>query len=251
MVLLCNVIPAFVVKLLCPYFVHLIPYPVRILSLAATSVLGMLLVVVSPVYDELRPAENAIATKMLGVALASASSGGGEVTFLGLTHFYGPFSLAGWGSGTGAAGLIGAGAYAVATTGLGLGSRATLFASAFLPFAMIGSFFLLLPVEFLKRESTRRGAGRDWREARDDGRSAAAASERMDDERRHADNHPVADDEEEDGLEEGEEEDDHDGTILHNSATSLLPTDRSTKSSTIQPTTLSSHINQMRSLFIP
>ena len=111
----------------------------------------MLLVAASPAYDEAHPADNAIVAKMIGVAFASAASGGGEVTFLSLTHFYGPFSLAGWGSGTGAAGLVGAGAYALATTGLGLGSRVTLFASAFLPFALMGSFFLLLPMGPLKR----------------------------------------------------------------------------------------------------
>ena len=60
-----------------------------------------------------------VRVKMLGVILASLSSGGGELSFLGLTHHYGHFSLAAWGSGTGGAGLIGAGAYVIATTSLG------------------------------------------------------------------------------------------------------------------------------------
>ena len=82
---------------------------------------------------------------MAGVVLASLSSGGGELSFLGLTHFYGSFSLAAWGSGTGAAGLVGAGAYAIATTALGLSVRSALLASALLPVIMLGSFFVVLP----------------------------------------------------------------------------------------------------------
>ena len=232
-VLLCNVVPSFVVKLLCPYWVQTIPYPIRILSLATISILGMLLIVTSPVYDELHPTDNAIATKMIGVSLASASSGGGEVTFLGLTHFYGPFSLAGWGSGTGGAGLIGAGAYALATTGMGLGSRTTLFASAFLPFAMVGSFFLVLPLKVLKREKTRDDMARDVRDARSNRQRAVSD---MEDSRGTS--------------EEGEEEDEEEETLLHTSTTSLLPADRPIKSRT-PPTTLSNHLHQMRSLFIP
>ena len=232
--LLCNVVPSFVVKLLCPYFVHAIPYPTRIFSLAAISILGMLLIVLFPAYDEMHPTDNAIATKMIGVSLASVSSGGWEVTFLALTHFYGPFSLAGWGSGTGGAGLVGAGAYALATTWLGWGSRATLFASAFLPFAMVGSFFLLLPLEALNTERKAHGVTRESQEARDNGQGIAS---NVEDDRGRS--------------EEGDdEEDDVEETLLSNSATSLLPAQPLTKVTT--PTaTLSNQLHQMRSLFIP
>lgn len=83
--------------------------------------------------------------KLFGVSLASLSSGGGELSFLGLTHFYGLPSLAAWGSGTGAAGLLGAGAYVVATTTLGLSSRASLLIFSVLPVVMLLSFFVVLP----------------------------------------------------------------------------------------------------------
>ncbi|KAL8981983.1 MAG: hypothetical protein Q9177_005413, partial [Variospora cf. flavescens] len=86
-----------------------------------------------------------ITTKMAGVVLASLSSGAGELSFLGLTHYYGPFSLAAWGSGTGGAGLIGAGAYAIATTTVGMSVKASLLASASLPIVMLFSFFVVLP----------------------------------------------------------------------------------------------------------
>jgi battenin len=101
----------------------------------------MLLIALTPGYTD----GSTISTKMAGVILASLSSGGGELSFLGLTHFYGPFSLAAWGSGTGGAGLIGAGAYALATTTMGFSVKATLSASACLPAVMVLSFFVILP----------------------------------------------------------------------------------------------------------
>src|SRR5436305_6105563 len=91
--------------------------------------------------------------KMVGVMLGSLSSGGGELSFLSLTHYYGHFSLASWSSGTGGAGLIGAGAYALATTSLGFSVRTTLLASACLPAIMIVSFFFILPLGPLKSAS--------------------------------------------------------------------------------------------------
>jgi battenin len=108
----------------------------------------MLVVALTATYVE----GGTIAPKMAGVVLASLSSGGGEMSFLGLTHYYGPFSLAAWGSGTGGAGLVGAGAFAVATTSFGLSVRNTLLASSFLPAVMLVSFFLILPLGPLSRK---------------------------------------------------------------------------------------------------
>jgi battenin len=101
----------------------------------------MLVVALSPAYVD----GGTIASKIAGIVLASLSSGLGELSFVGLTHFYGRFSLAAWGSGTGAAGLVGAGAYALATTSLGLKVKTTLLTSAFLPAFLAISFFLILP----------------------------------------------------------------------------------------------------------
>ena len=101
----------------------------------------MLLIALTPAYTD----GGTITTKMAGVVLASLSSGGGELSFVSLFHYYGPFSLAAWGSGTGGAGLIGAGAYALATTSLGFSVRTTLLASATLPAIMLLSFFVILP----------------------------------------------------------------------------------------------------------
>ncbi|KAI1608022.1 protein btn1 [Exophiala viscosa] len=145
-VLLADVIPSFLTKLCAPYFIHLVPYPIRIVIFVALSSSGMLLIALTPSYTE----GGSIGAKLAGVLLASLSSGGGELSFLGLVHYYGPFSLAAWGSGTGGAGLIGAGAYAIATTSLSLSVQRTLLASACLPAIMLVSFFLILPREPLR-----------------------------------------------------------------------------------------------------
>lgn len=145
-VLLADVIPSFLTKLCAPYFIHTVPYAIRIFIFVFLSATGMLLIALTPSYTD----GVTISTKMAGVILASLSSGGGELSFLGLVHYYGPFSLAAWGSGTGGAGLIGAGAYALATTTLGFSVRATIFASAFLPAVMLVSFFVVLPRGTLK-----------------------------------------------------------------------------------------------------
>jgi battenin len=149
-VLLFDVVPSFFTKLVAPYFIHLISYWVRIYILVALSAGGMLLIATTP--------DDNIPLKMVGVMLASFSSGLGELSFLGLTHFYGHFSLAFWGSGTGAAGLVGAGAYVVATTALGLSVKTTLLTSSCLPLILILSFFVVLPKGPLSQSESIRGA---------------------------------------------------------------------------------------------
>lgn len=156
-VLLADVVPSFVTKLTAPYFIHLVPYPIRVLIFVALSVCGMLIIALTPAHTD----GGSISTKLAGIVLASLSSGAGELSFLGLTHFYGRFSLASWSSGTGAAGLVGAGAYAVATTSLGLSVRFTLLASACLPAIMLVSFFVILPLGPLRVASREAAQYRD------------------------------------------------------------------------------------------
>jgi battenin len=152
-VLLCDVIPSFLTKLCAPYFIHKIPYNVRILVFVALSACGMLIIALTPPLQDSRT----IAIKMCGVMLASLSSGGGELSFLSLTHYYGHFALAAWGSGTGGAGLIGAGAYALATNTLHINPRTSLLAFAFLPLIMVFSFFVVLPLGPLRAGAAKHG----------------------------------------------------------------------------------------------
>ncbi|USW46693.1 Putative batten's disease protein Cln3 [Septoria linicola] len=145
-VLLSCIIPGLATKIVTPYFIHLVPYSLRILIFVGLATCGMLAVALSPNTTD----ASSITSKISGIVLANISSGAGEVNFLALTHFYGPFSLASWGSGTGAAGLLGAGAYTLATTTLGFSVHATLLSSCVLGFVMLASYFALLPLGPLK-----------------------------------------------------------------------------------------------------
>jgi battenin len=117
--------------------------------LVCLSVAGMLLIALTDPQN--------IPLKMVGVMLASLSSGLGELSFLGLTHYFGHFSLAAWGSGTGGAGIVGAGLYAIVTTGFGWGVSRSLFAFAFLPVVMWVSFFTILPREMIGANTGKSG----------------------------------------------------------------------------------------------
>lgn len=134
-VLAACIVPGLATKVIAPYMIHLVPYSLRICIFQALALCGMLLV-----------ALGSITSKIAGIVLANISSGAGEVSFLALTHFYGDSSLAAWGSGTGAAGLLGAGLYTLATTSLGFSVHATLLSSCVLGSVMLASYFVLLPL---------------------------------------------------------------------------------------------------------
>ncbi|GAB7352838.1 hypothetical protein MBLNU459_g3447t2 [Dothideomycetes sp. NU459] len=157
-VLLFDVVPSFIVKLTAPYYIHRIPYSLRVLVFVGLSTCGMLLIALTPSSvgqnGPPSPERSEILVKMSGVVLASLSSGGGELSFLGLTHYYGNLSLAAWGSGTGGAGLIGAGAYVLATTTLALTVRTSLLVFSFLPVVMLLSFFVVLPKARMQRHAS-------------------------------------------------------------------------------------------------
>lgn len=179
----------------------------------------MLLIALTPAYTD----GGTISTKMAGVVLASLSGGAGEMSFLSLTHFYGPFSLASWGSGTGAAGLIGAGAYALATTSLGLDSKKTIFASSFLPIIMLLTFFVILP----NRPASRQ------------------ASIKI----RHPEPRVMAVDEDDDALDQNEFEEDE--GLLSQSQHSRAPYPYNSTNQNNWQATLLQNIRRSRSLFFP
>ncbi|CEJ53733.1 Putative Protein btn1 [Penicillium brasilianum] len=181
-VLLADIIPSFGTKLIAPYFIHVVPYSMRVIIFVFLSVVGMLVVAMSPSYTD----GGTISSKLAGIVLASLSAGGGELSFVGLTHFYGPFSLAAWGSGTGAAGLVGAGAYALATSTMGVSVRATLLASAILPAIMALSFFVVLPRAALQTHSST-----------GDGYIAAARGDELDEDELNDESHEIERGEEE------------------------------------------------------
>lgn len=134
-VLLADVLPAFFVKVTAPFFMHIIPYNLRIASLIVLSFIGMIIIAYS----------NSVVFRLGGIVLASLSSGIGEISFLQLTHFYEGWALPGFSSGTGAAGLVGSFAFLVLTTWMGLSTKTALIIFSVIPFTFWGAFGFLLP----------------------------------------------------------------------------------------------------------
>uniref|UniRef100_A0A3P9ARH2 Battenin n=1 Tax=Maylandia zebra TaxID=106582 RepID=A0A3P9ARH2_9CICH len=131
-VLLADILPTLFIKLFAPFVIHKMPYGIRVLFCAIMAATSFLLVSFS----------SAVWMSILGVIFASISSGLGELSFLSLTVYFSSV-LEGWGSGTGAAGLIGALLYSVLIQA-GLSPRVTLLIMLVVPFTMVVSYFLLL-----------------------------------------------------------------------------------------------------------
>ncbi|KAJ7594209.1 batten's disease protein Cln3 [Mycena floridula] len=134
----CNIFPALIAKIGWPYLLKgRIRYARRLIACSIISSVGMLVVA----------AFDSLTMRLLGIMFASFSSGLGELTFLQLTTQYAPPSIAGqslgyFASGTGAAGLVGAGLWWELR---GLGVRIGVGISAVLPAIIPISYFFLLP----------------------------------------------------------------------------------------------------------
>ncbi|KAI0943483.1 hypothetical protein AcW1_002635 [Taiwanofungus camphoratus] len=133
----CNILPALIAKLGWPYILKgRIRYARRLIGCCAISVSGMIVVA----------AFESLYMRLLGISLASFSSGLGELTFLQLSTRYHPPSVAGhsvgyFASGTGAAGLVGAFLWWELR---GLGVRIGVGLSSVLPFIIPLAYFSLL-----------------------------------------------------------------------------------------------------------
>lgn len=129
LVLLADILPAFILKLSLPLFVKnsttlSINYKLRLFYVVALSSIGILITSLNI----------SLLIVLFGVVLASLSSGLGETTFLQLSHYYNNdnsiesinrnnkpnLAIQGWSSGTGGAGLLGSGLVLILTTFLKL-----------------------------------------------------------------------------------------------------------------------------------
>ncbi|KAF9143578.1 battenin CLN3 protein [Mortierella sp. GBA39] len=115
-VLLADIAPSLLVKMIAPYFVQRIPYSTRIVLCASLSFSAVVLIAQA----------EAIPVRLLGVMMASLSSGLGELTFLMLSSFYRLEMVSAWSSGTGGAGLLGALLFLTLTSWLRLSVPQTL-----------------------------------------------------------------------------------------------------------------------------
>ncbi|KAJ9094478.1 hypothetical protein QFC21_006017 [Naganishia friedmannii] len=136
-----NICPSLLTKLFWPYLSHgAVHYKLRISICTAASGAGMLIISTC----------NSTGLRLLGIAVASFSSGLGEMTFLQLTTTLPTPSLSrdaigAWSSGTGGAGIAGAGLW----WGLrSLGVQRGLAFASFLPWAFPVVFFGLFPASY-------------------------------------------------------------------------------------------------------
>ncbi|KIM41503.1 hypothetical protein M413DRAFT_445489 [Hebeloma cylindrosporum] len=135
----CNIAPSLVAKVAWPYLISKgkIRYTRRLWGCAVLSTTGMLVVAA---FDGLN-------MRLLGIALASFSSGLGELTFLQLSTTYAPSSIAAhcigyFASGTGAAGIAGAFLWWEIR---GLGVRVGVGVSSLMPSIIPLTYHFLLP----------------------------------------------------------------------------------------------------------
>uniref|UniRef100_A0A4X1UAN5 Battenin n=1 Tax=Sus scrofa TaxID=9823 RepID=A0A4X1UAN5_PIG len=120
-VLLADILPTLIIKLLAPLGLHLLPYSPRVLTSGICAAGSFILVAFS----------HSVATSLCGVVLASISSGLGEDRDLLVVLGY-------WG-----AGLLGALSY-LGLTQAGLSPQHTLLSMLGIPALMLASYFLLL-----------------------------------------------------------------------------------------------------------
>ncbi|KAM9209073.1 battenin isoform 2-T2 [Dugong dugon] len=132
-VLLADILPTLLIKLLAPFGLHLLPYSPRVLVSGVCAAGSFILVAFS----------HSVGTSLGGVVLASISSGLGEITFLSLTSFYPRAVISWWSSGTGGAGLLGALSY-LGLTQAGLSPQHTLLSMLGIPALLLVSYFLVL-----------------------------------------------------------------------------------------------------------
>lgn len=137
-ILTCTVIPGFLGKLFFSSFAHKLPYLGRIIVVSVSCSACSLIVALA----------SSISAKLCAIVVQSAIGCLGEISFLALTSKYSETTVGAWSSGTGGAGIAGAGLYVVFTQVFGLTSSATLMACAGLPLVTIAIYRSVLETEF-------------------------------------------------------------------------------------------------------
>uniref|UniRef100_A0A1I7XSS0 Battenin n=1 Tax=Heterorhabditis bacteriophora TaxID=37862 RepID=A0A1I7XSS0_HETBA len=135
-VLLCNILPALIVKITCPFLLHRVPYGVRHFVICSTQALSLLVTAFA----------DSVSVALCGVLLASFSSGLGETTYLGLAGHYSKNTIATWSSGTGMAGIVSAFSYAGLTDRhlLALSPSQAMLVMLFIPAMFAFTYYVVL-----------------------------------------------------------------------------------------------------------
>ncbi|KAI3387075.1 hypothetical protein SNEBB_000640 [Seison nebaliae] len=131
-ILLADILPTLIVKLLAPFFVEKLSYNIRVIFCIICTTAALLIVGLF----------RTITLTIIGVCFGSISAGLGEITFLALMSFYDKSVIGLWSSGTGAAGILGSLFYAVLTT-LHVSPRVSILIVLIIPIVQIFSYLQL------------------------------------------------------------------------------------------------------------
>lgn len=131
-VLLADIIPSLTTKMLSPFIFT--NTQLRVIAVIGLSASSFILVAESV----------SVGMSFFGIICASISSGLGEVTFLSFSAGFDKRVVSGWSSGTGMAGLAGAGVYTLLTSVIQLSPRTTLNLMIVVPIIMAFTFWLLI-----------------------------------------------------------------------------------------------------------
>lgn len=96
-VLVTNVGPYFMVTLVAPYFIHKVPYVVRIVAIYFFFTAGLFVIVYS----------KEVYLKLIGICITSLGAGIGEISFFTLTAHYEKVTVAAYSAGTGTGFILG------------------------------------------------------------------------------------------------------------------------------------------------
>lgn len=132
LVLLCDILPSFLVQFGAPWYMQRLPYWLRIHLVFVFMTASFLL----PAIFE------SIFLRLLGVVFASLASGFGEITFLALSARYHRNTVSAFSSGTGGAGV--AGAFSYQALRYFFTASTTLYMCAPVPVLIELSYFLLM-----------------------------------------------------------------------------------------------------------
>jgi battenin len=143
-VLIADILPGMIFKLIAPFFVHRIKYSIRVYITACLTAFSFLIVALTP------PSHKWLA--FVGISFASMGSSFGEITFLSLSTTYDNIqTISGWSSGTGTAGLGGSLSYA-GLTAAHVSPRNTILIMLVVPIFMLMSYAVLSKLEINQYE---------------------------------------------------------------------------------------------------
>eukprot|EP01103_Thecamoeba_quadrilineata_P020789 TRINITY_DN9123_c0_g1_i1.p1 TRINITY_DN9123_c0_g1~~TRINITY_DN9123_c0_g1_i1.p1 ORF type:complete len:412 (-),score=39.23 TRINITY_DN9123_c0_g1_i1:9-1244(-) len=137
--LLCEILPGFLISGVGSWFLHYIPYVIRMWLVVTLSVVSFLIVAIW--------GSGSVFLALFGIVVGAFASGLGEPSFLALSSFYDKNTVSAWSSGTGFAGVFGSFTYLFYTYplfGIQLSNSNTLFCMAPTPLIMAVAYLLIL-----------------------------------------------------------------------------------------------------------